>query len=372
MLGVGKTKFMNIAILIGISKYADKVNDLPGCKKDLESMKKVLEATNKYDKLITLESNLSSNELKESLTNFIIECKGNLIDECFLYFTGHGEFYQNEFYYLLSDYTQEKRRQTSLQNSEIDVQLKSLSPNIVIKVIDACQSGVSYIKDISEPLNKYLQNTANSFNKCYFFYSSLYNQYSYQNNDMSDFTASFIKSIIEGQNEVVRYKDIISFISDDFENNQNQTPFFVNQADFTEIFHTFNTETKESIKLSTKTDSSLPKQDEPQNNNQKYSSIVDVIKQEALLYCEEKEVLELFEKIKVKVANLNIIDDLVELHNLKITFPSGITLPKADEIGEWLDKNTKHLYFAEPNFRTIYRSKSGYYCLQNDYSKTRI
>jgi len=53
---------------------------------------------------------------------------------------------------------------------------------------------------------------------------------------LSEFTRSFLLRIESSASENVRYKDIMDFISDDFESNPLQTPVFVTQATFTELF----------------------------------------------------------------------------------------------------------------------------------------
>lgn len=237
---------MNLAIILSVSEYTDSINNLPGCKKDADCINNIITKTSKFDEILFINDKLSSGKVKEKLTTFISEHKNKRIDELFFYYTGHGEFKNNEFYYLLSDYNQIKKNQTSLQNEEVDSLFRTLNPDIVVKVIDACQSGKAYIKEAGA-ITKYFQKTINRFNRCYFLNSSLKDQSSFQTEVISDFTLSFINSIKEHDTNEIRYKDIIDFISDVFEKNTLQTPFFVVQADYTEKFCVINKTLKEYL-----------------------------------------------------------------------------------------------------------------------------
>lgn len=147
---------MNVAIVIGVSKYSDVKNNLPGCKNDAEAMYTILQKTEKFTSILYINQEEASAETKELITNFFLEHKGKTIEEFFFYYSGHGEFLNDEFFYILSDFDAKKRNQTSLQNREVDDLIRTLAPNLVVKVIDACQSGTTYIKE-SNVLNKYWQ-----------------------------------------------------------------------------------------------------------------------------------------------------------------------------------------------------------------------
>ena len=344
---------MNYAIIIGVSEYDDQSNNLPGCKNDTLAMKELFDNANKFDEILLLNSKINSSSLKDKLTQFITDKKGQNVSELFFYFTGHGEFYQDDFYYILSDFDKEKRRQTSLQNSEIDNLIKSLSPDIVVKVIDACQSGVTYVKDINNTLAKYFQKTKEHFNKCYFLNSCLDFQSSYQSDRISDFTFSFIKSITEHNEDVIRYKDIIDYISDDFEKNQNQTPFFVNQADFTEIFCTIPKETRNKLKIKFEPLIENPSTKKEETLKPKFTTLSDIIAAEAEEYSTQKETLELINSIGNNIKNQKLIDELDTIYNLQVELLHyNEDIPKTIEIGKWLKEN-EHSYFAKPHYEQV-------------------
>ena len=221
---------MNIAILIGVSNYKNGIIDLPGSKNDILQFDELIRNTKKYDEILSLSTETDSSNVKDKLASFINGKKGVEINELLFYFSGHGDFSNDEFYYILSDFSFDKRTQTSLENSELDNLIKSLTPKLVVKIVDACHSGVNYIKDIAS-IDSYIKSTSNQFHNCYFLYSSLNAQSSFQSNKFSFFTLSFINAVKHYQQKEIRYKDIIDYISDNFASFPEQTPFFVTQAE---------------------------------------------------------------------------------------------------------------------------------------------
>ena len=113
--------------------------------------------------------------------------------------------------------------------------LKTLTPKLMIKVVDACHAGVSQIKE-ADALSKQLQASKGSFSDCYFMFSSQSSQSSLQDSKLSDFTEAFVEACATFTGQDIRYKDIVDHISDAFVGNADQTPTFVIQAPCVEIF----------------------------------------------------------------------------------------------------------------------------------------
>lgn len=333
---------MNIAIIIGVSEYEDNTNNLPGCKKDADMVNTLISKTGKFESILYINENFSSAIVKEKITEFVTENKTNKIDELFFYFTGHGEFYSEEFYYILSDYNKNKKKQTSLQNEEIDSLIKTLSPDLVVKVIDACQSGKSYIKKPSV-VAKYFKETQDKFNNCYFLNSSLKDQSSMQSDIISDFTLSFIKAVKEHKSKDIRYKDIIDFISDEFESNELQTPFFVVQADYTEKFCEINDTIKEYLnQIDTILSETGGKGDDVES-----VSLVEKIKNQASEYLNKEQVLQVITELKTEIEKIKCRNELNEVYDLEIIFSENYDdIIDTNVIGDWLDKNS-HEFFAK-------------------------
>ena len=139
---------MNIAIVIGVSKYPGQEIIAP--KKDADRINQLLRATKKYENdILYITENTVAATVKAQLRSFLQSYDKQEIEEVFYYFSGHGIFEDREFYMLCSDYDKSKRNTTSLQNSEIDSFIRVLEPKLTVKVIDACFSGYRYVKDES-------------------------------------------------------------------------------------------------------------------------------------------------------------------------------------------------------------------------------
>ena len=239
---------MNIAFVIGNSDY-DKLDKLEACKNDIKAIGEVLKATGKYGKIF-IEENKTSSEIKKSIASKIDSLKKEkiTIEELVFYYTGHGCHKNDQFYYLPTDYDSKRHSSTSLSNNEVDEMLKALNPQLTIKLIDACESGQKYIKSNDNKQDTFLNTSKSRFNNCYFMYSSNKNQDSSASDEFGFFTFSLLRSLKNCTENEIRYKDIIDFITDDFEDNDEQKPYFVTQADFTEYFCTDLKSAKEVLK----------------------------------------------------------------------------------------------------------------------------
>lgn len=275
------------------------------------------------------------------------------VNELFFYYSGHGEFSSDEFYYLLSDFDIKKKNQTSLQNTEIDDLIKNLNPQIVIKVIDACQSGVSYIKE-SDVLKKYFVETKKEFNKCYFLNSSLSNQSSYQDDNLSFFTYSFVQSLKHYQSIDIRYKDIVDFISDEFQNNPDQTPFFVIQAEFTEKFCALDDDVKRYLSsYNTSNKVTVPE-------DKSVSTLLSLVEIGAKEYVNKDGAIEAIKFIQSQLENLKLGKEFDSLYDVKVNFlAKSYTLPGVTAIGKWL-KDNNHDFFARPEYTEDYDEETGH------------
>lgn len=229
---------MNLAIIIGISKYENQLN-LPACKNDAYYFHELLNSSQKYDDILYIDTNTDSNSVMNAMDDYISSHSNETINEVLLYFSGHGHYSENEFYFCTSNINSLKINSTSISNSNVDRLIRKLSPETYVKIIDACESGSSYIKKLSER-EKILQKNHHEFRNCYFFSSSECNQSSYATEFISDFTKSFLenikKSMIIDKVDIVKYRDIYSALSDEYESNSRQKPFFIAQGTLAEVF----------------------------------------------------------------------------------------------------------------------------------------
>lgn len=335
---------MRIAIILAVSDYPIEVGRLPACKADGDLMQAIFTTESRFDRVLKIEGNQPSAFVKRELTEFIANSRGQDVEEIIFYFSGHGQFINDEFYYLLQDYNPHRRRQTTFENTEIDRLLKSINPKLTVKIIDACNAGMTYIKD-PDLLQTYLKGTQGNFEKCYFLFSSQQDQPSFQDSSLSFFTRSIADSIVQHQNSELRYKDLIDFVSDAFEVSGTQTPFFVTQAAFTEVFCSVSETLRDAIR---KELSSVDLKTKPTASKNNEVSLVDRVKKDADRYCDEKTANATIQALKsALVTNEADINDLYKIQSTEGTDINFLPNPAA--IGAWLAKNP-NLYFAKPTF----------------------
>lgn len=330
---------MNLGIVIAVSEYNMPGSNLPGCIIDGKVISTILKVDNKFDDVLVINEKTGSADVKDALIEFITRHKNEEIQDVVFYFTGHGDFDGDEFYYLLSDFDKKRKKQTSLENAELDNLIKTLNPINAIKIVDACHSGAPYIKD-TDTFKTYLKGTKGRFNKCYFMYSSQADQSSYQSAQLSYFTKSIVDSVVKHSGNVIRYKDIIDYVSDSFADNLNQTPFFVVQADFTEPFCNISETLKSSIISSLDGNFS-----QHVDLTDEKKTILELIKAEAQGYCDEKEAISILtsflEKIKVEQLD-HEIRDIYRADCFEESDSSKI--PDSSAIGKWLTRNDHKLF----------------------------
>lgn len=353
---------MKLAVLIGVSDYT-QIGKLEICENDLKIMTNVLNNIAKYDDVISIDSKTANAlETKEKLSDFVNQNKNKQIEELFFYFSGHGDYQNNEFYYLLKDYCSEKKNQTSISNSDMDNMFKSLNPNLMIKVVDACFSGIQYIKSSdTNCIRKYLEDTSKSYNNCYFMFSSQRNQTSLiTGKPLSDFTYSFLNSIIKTKATNIKYKHIIDYVSDDFSDNKEQTPYFIAQADYTENFLNITDEQKQSLEnlifQETKKVIQHNSSHIIEDNHQKVKTLTDIITEDNNRYVSQEQAYEVLNHILENLTKYKLCGDLKKLYEIKISKGDSSTSPRefqilaTKNIGKWLSEN-KHNLFAQPDYK---------------------
>jgi hypothetical protein len=225
---------VNIAILIGISTYVNEAN-LPACWHDVENMRQVLFATGKYNDIHIVRDRTDAIQVKQELRDFFSRhlVSKDDIEEAFVYFSGHGT-YHDEALFCCSDFDHTRPNSTSITNAELDDLFRSVSPQVAVKVIDACQSGSPYIKEAGDG---FVKSIGKSNLKAFIaMASSKQNQSSYASKSESYFTARWIDAALSKDEGTTLYRDINSALADAFSNNPEQTPFFVTQGTGLEPF----------------------------------------------------------------------------------------------------------------------------------------
>lgn len=338
---------MNLAILITVSRYTGNLTGLPGCIGDAQAMRTFIDATGKYDEVLAIESDTGSAQVKERLVRFIENHKSQQIDELWFYFSGHGDFDGEDFYYLLTDFDQGSRRQTSIQNSELDRLLRSLNPKLTAKVVDACHSGISYVKN-ADDFSSYLKNTSGNFKTCYFLFSSHASQESFQDEDMSLFTRSLIQAAYRHLTDTLRYKDMMDFVADEFASHSRQTPLFVVQGDFTEVFSTLSVNFRQRLAEVLGKSPMVPEETE----SEVQQSLSDLIRSDAERFCTQEEAISILNRLPEMLASAGIHEAIRDLYHAEcedaMDYPGFADM---SAVGSWIEEH-KGDYFATPLYRT--------------------
>lgn len=176
-----------LAVLIGVSDY-DSQQKLPPCAKDIEAVYSILSHDNdRFDEILVLIGDTRSASVKEKLRAFLLPYGGAGVDELFFFFSGHGTVVDDEFRLVLTDFSSERPHETSLSNTELDGLARGVLPKLYVKIIDACSSGLQYIKDGSN-IERDFPKGAGELKNCYFFFSSQDGQSSFADKDLSHFT----------------------------------------------------------------------------------------------------------------------------------------------------------------------------------------
>ncbi|WP_164038193.1 caspase family protein [Serratia marcescens] len=329
---------MKLAIVIGVSNYILQP-ELSASKNDARLIKSVLNLSEEYTDILYIENETNTRQVKSKLSEFIAEHSEKEVDELLFYFSGHGLFDGSDFHYIMSDFDARKIKSTSLENSELDIMMKSLNPKLTVKIVDACNSGVSYIKDPTA-LSKHIDESKLGFSKCYFMFSSEDAQYSFADAHLSFFTKAIGEAVAYSADNSIRYKDIIDYISDKFSRNEHQSPVFINQASFTEVFiKTITQENKNAIEkaLSVIPDSITEAKKHP---------LKELVERDAARYFTEDKAVKIYESIPELVKKeFKFKLESKDLFNLKIeNLNSYDEVPKLSLLSEWVDKNNDDLF----------------------------
>lgn len=218
----------NLAILVGNTQYTS-LNDLVCCHDDLLAIHELLEATERYSDIEIIE-NAAADELKDRIRVAIK--KQSPVNEVFFYFTGHGCQLDYEFYYCATEFDSTKPNTTGISTDELHELLGTAKATLVVKVVDACNSGTVLVKSGQG----FLLDREPRFRNLIQISSCLDSQNSLAGQPLSLFTEKFRDSALRKTEGTVHYTDIISTLRDEFINNQEQIPFFVSQGTAREQF----------------------------------------------------------------------------------------------------------------------------------------
>lgn len=341
----------SLAIVIGVSEYANESN-LSACSNDADIIYSILESTEKYKEILFLKGTVESSLLKEKLIEFSKKYETEEIEELFFYFSGHGCSNENDFYFCTTDIQTAKINSTSLQNTELDAFIRKIEPKLYVKVVDACYSGTHYIKGADfqkETMTASFEKAKEQkmFKNLYFLYSSRFDEQSVATPAISVFTDSFISCIKQAElSKPLRYKAIINFLTDSFNENEKQKPYFTMQADMTDTFCIITQKVLKSMEhYISLTESAQPSELSPEDTEKEKNSLKKKLEERIEKFCSEEETKKVSEEIQALFSEFTIKDAVIsEYYDITITN----TISEKDitddyKIGEWINKNRRSL-----------------------------
>lgn len=348
---------MNLAIVIGVCNYINQ-NSLNACGNDAVLMQELLQRIGRIDDFCILDNSPSAREAKNTISGFIKKHEKDRVDELIFYYSGHGGRDENDFYFLFSDYQTSKHESTILRNSELDDFIRNFSPNLTVKIVDACYSGELYVKSEDCQIGPIFQKSAKerNLNNLYFFFSSRASQESFATADISFFTYCFLSTVADSLGEV-RYRDIMAGIADRMRAKAWQEPLFITQASMTENFCNVNEELarwlKEKLPHNALPDTSMTI-NTPLEQGSKQSPLLEAIIKNEAQYCSQEEGLNnirnFIQKMKEELTTYNF-NEIFELEINDI--PDSEEIVNSKEIGKWLSKKQDEELFATPTYQKI-------------------
>lgn len=340
------TERLSIAIILGVSDYDSKsIQTLKGCRDDALAMVEIIRSDKKFVDHLLLTGNVPASQTKQKIVDFLAKYKGTKVDEVVFYYSGHGDYGADDFFYLLSDYDPTRKRQTVLENSELDDLLRGVGPRLAVKIVDACHSGVAYVKAVETFRKQLVEKTQAAFQDCYFLFSSLRNQSSFQEpGKLSDFTAAIVSAVLKHPGPQIRYKELIDYLRDTFDQNQDQTPYFVVQGDMSDYFISIRDDMKAKLGVATTVAPSIVPA-------AKAVTLLELIQMDAQKYSTKAEADAFLEAVRGAIAAQPLPEVLAGAYRTDIEVDPDDLVPSAKEIGNWLVKNGTR-YFANPQYTT--------------------
>lgn len=348
---------MKLAIVIGVSEYQyDDFGNLPACKNDAELFKDVVSDVSNIDDLLYINASPKAFDAKKQLSEFVQKHKGKTIDELVFYFSGHGGRYEDDFFYIFTDFKESKKESTGLRNTELDGFVRTLKPKLFVKIVDACFSGTQYIKAEANTRSE-LEKSAkdNQLNDIYFMFSSRDDRTSLAGPEFSKFTESLFTGLLDHTGDI-RYRDLAAYIADDFNSNGLPKPIFISQADLVENFGVVTDNTQKLILKAfglTEKPKEVDVQQPITTEPPAASSLVELVKKKADSdYCDKDTAMTRLAHLKDGFQGNNWPKDIVGIFEISVHQNIGPhSIPNCLRIGIWINENKSKDFFAVPTYK---------------------
>ena len=216
------------ALIFGIADYV-KQPKLPCCLKDADAVLELAKAASRFD-VIDSTKDGSADAIRHRIREILQAEKS--WEEVLFYFSGHGYGSDGEFYFCAQDFDASRPNATGISNSELHEILRSYNPKLVVKIVDACNSGSLLIKADTD----FMPVPKGSFESIIQIASCLDTQFSLTGDPLSAFTNKFCMAAVGCESQPIYYTDIINHLRDEYLGNNYQTPHFVQQGTGRAIF----------------------------------------------------------------------------------------------------------------------------------------
>jgi uncharacterized caspase-like protein len=128
--------------VLGVSRYESQPS-LPGCDHDATAIRTILTEAG-FDLVFTPTATTAA-IAKEQIGDFVKKHQKTEVNEFLVFFSGHGDIIDDDFRYVLSDFDEGQPNATTISHVQLDGWARSLTPQLFVKIVDACHSGSRYI-----------------------------------------------------------------------------------------------------------------------------------------------------------------------------------------------------------------------------------
>ncbi len=334
---------MKIALIVGVSEYG-RITSLPSCKRDAEAIESLLDETQDFEHRLCLSGALPAQTTKAQILSFLDKFRGQSVSQAIFYFSGHGTIQDGDLLYLLSDFDEERPRQTSLENKEIDNWLRDLGPEVAIKITDCCHSGMPYVKD-GNSVESAIARSKGQFSACYFLAASQSDEVTYAGDTFSEFTEHILRGLSQRPQGTIRYKDLADTVLDSYKANSSQRPYIVQQGGMRDVFFEQTDETLALLKKLV-TPEPAPQPEPTFEEPLVRRSLREAIEEEVKGMITSKTAEACLSAIKQAIDSFRVDEELKEVYELRNNFSNAWEAGIANEeaIGKWLKRHGDNIF----------------------------
>ena len=232
---------------------------------------------------------------------------------------------------------------------------RSIQPKLYCKIIDACRSAVSYIKE-PDALRRIFEKNGESFQSCCFFFSSQQDQSSFADKELSHFTRAIIESIVSYPEDSIGYNDLASALADHFRSNAEQTPYFVHQGNFTQVFLDISPRIRDLLGSVVGKKESDARSDQSERPT---ASLEERVRSDAQRYLTREEAVEFLDSLRDSLQKQNTFrGEAKDLYDCKLEESYDISVGETD-IATWLSRRGGSSFFAEVEYCSYYTDVFG-------------